>query len=373
MRILIIGAGLSGCTAARLLKDKKHDIFIIEKKEIVGGLCITKIGFDNLKYEPYGSKIFHSKNPEVIKFISKFDDFNGYNHRKGIIINGKLFQFPINRESINKFEKRDLILDELKNLPKEIDKSNFEKACISIFGNTLYNCFIKNYTLKMWGVEPKNLTAEWAISRLEFRNDSEDKLFKDQWQGVPKKGYSNLLEKMIKDIPLSLSTSKYNSNGYDIIVSSSPIDEILDYKFGRLQYRSIRFDYKIGGLWENDRYGTINLPQHSKYIRKCNFNIIHKQKSSKYLIQFQEPIAADENNMPMYPINTEENNEIFDKYLKEICKTNICPIGRLGLFKYLDMDKTIEIVFKMLPIIENYLELNSKERYHRIKEIRDQY
>jgi UDP-galactopyranose mutase len=100
---------------------------------------------------------------------------------------------------------------------------------------------------------------------------------------------------------------------------------------------------------------------------------MHKQKSEYNLIQYQEPIAADKNNLPMYPVNTKKNNKIFNMYLKEICKTNICPIGRLGLFKYLDMDKAIEVVFEMLSLVENYLRFNAEERYKKIKKIRENY
>jgi UDP-galactopyranose mutase len=230
MKILIIGAGLSGCTIARLLKDKKHDVSIIEKENHIGGLCITRINEDGLKYEPFGAKTFHTKNPGIKTFITQFDDFNGYIHRKGMIINNKLFPFPLTKNAINNFEERDKIFQELENRPKEIDKTNFETACISIFGRILYSYFIENYTSKMWGINPKNLTVEWAPKRLELREDENDELFRDQWQGLPKRGYSFLLKNMIKDIPVMLNTTTFNPDDYDIIVSSAPIDEIFNFK-----------------------------------------------------------------------------------------------------------------------------------------------
>ena len=342
---------------------------MIEKEGHLGGLCITRVNKDKLRYEPFGGRVFHTKNSKIKNFITKFDDFNGYTHRKGMIINGKLFPFPITEEAINDFEDKDLILKELNNRPKKIDKTNFETICVSIFGKRLYNYFIRNYTAKMWGTDPKNLTAEWAPKRLELRENGNNVLFKNQWQGLPKQGYSFLLEKMIGEIPVILNTSNFNPDKYDVVVSSAPIDQIMNFKFGRLGYRSLKFYYKRDESWEEDNYGTINLPQHRQYIRKTNFKVLYKQESGHNWIQYQKPLAADEDNVPMYPVNTENNNSLFDKYLKEICKTNICPIGRLGLFKYLNMDTAVEIAFAMLSVIESYSNLNAEEKYKMIIKI----
>jgi UDP-galactopyranose mutase len=291
-----------------------------------------------------------------------------------MIINRRLFPFPITKEAINNFKEKYQILQELENRPNCIDRKNFETASISIFGKTLYNYFIKNYTEKMWGIAADQLTSEWVSKRLELREKEDNGLFKAQWQGLPVKGYSYLLEKMIEGIPIVFNTDKFNVANYDVIVSSAPIDKLLDYKYGKLPYRSLRFHYEADEYWENENYGTINLPQDPKFVRKCNFKILHKQNSEHNWIQYQEPIAADDNNIPMYPINTRKNNEIFDKYLKEICENkNICPIGRLGLYKYLDMDKAIAVAHDMHLIIENYLDLSSTERHRKIKEIRARY
>jgi UDP-galactopyranose mutase len=374
MKILIIGSGLSGISIARLLKDKGHDVSLIEKKNRIGGLCITDINEDGLMYEPFGARTFHSNNQKVISFVKRFDNFNGYTHRKGMILNGKLFPFPITKETINDFEDKDKIFEELKNRPKQVDNTNFETACISIFGKTLYNYFIRNYTEKMWGIDPKELTAEWAPKRLELREDDKEGLFKNQWQGLPKKGYSAWLEKMIEGIDVKLNTTEFTADDYDVVVSTKPIDEIWSYWFGKLQYRSLKFDYKKDELWENDNYGTINLPQHKKYIRKCNFKVLHKQESEHNLIQYQESIESSDIHVPMYPVSTKDNELLFNRYLKGTCKMkNMCPLGRLGLFKYLDMDKAIEVSMGMVDIIENYLYLDSEQRYRLIQKIRECY
>lgn len=206
--------------------------------------------------------------------------------------------------------------------------------------------------------------------RLRLSEDSREGAFKDEWQGLPNRGYSFLIENLMSGIPAALNTSSFNANSYDVIVSSAPIDRIMRFKFRKLEYRSLRFNYRRDEGWENDNYGTINLPQHPKYIRKCNFKILHKQASKHTLIQYQESIESDENSVPMYPVNTKKNDKLFDKYLKEICKSkNICPAGRLGLFKYLNMDSAIEAAFDMIHVIEDYLNMSPLERYKRIKGI----
>lgn len=374
MKILIVGTGLSGCALAKLLTDRRHDVSLIEKRNYMGGLCITRVRKDGQKYEPFGARTFHSSNPKIIGFITRFGEFNGYTHRKGMIINGRLVAFPITLRAIEDFEDRDKIFAELKNRPEEIDKTNFETACISMFGETLYNYFIRNYTAKMWGTDPVNLTSEWAPKRLELRQDTRDELFRSQWQGLPRRGYSILLKKMIQGLPLKLKTQHYNADQYDMVVSAAPIDETMNFKYGKLQYRSMKFSYKTDEPWGNDLYGTINLPQHPKYIRKCNFQVLHKQHMINNHIQYQEPVEASEGKVPMYPINTDANNQNFDKYLREICDTkNVCPLGRLGLFKYLDMDKAVEVAFDMVEVVENFRDMTPPDRYDKITAIRERY
>lgn len=374
MKILIVGAGLSGCTIARLLHDRGHDIEIMEKEDCIGGLCITKLTEQGLKYEPYGARTFHTKDPRIVYFVQRFSAFNGYTHRKGMILHGKIYPFPITRSALNDFRGKEQILKELANRPAVIDKTNFETACISIFGKTLYSYFIENYTRNMWGIEPRELTAEWAPKRLEFREDDNDELFRDQWQGLPLEGYSVWLQKMIENIPIRLQTSGFDPADYDVVVSTAPIDSTMNYQLGRLPYRSIDFEYQHNEPWEKDHYGTINTPQHERHIRKCNFNVLHRVCCESNIIQYQQPIPADENNMPMYPINTFENDALFKEYLQKICETdNICPLGRLGLFKYLDMDKAVETSFDMVEVVENYLNISSKERYLAIKDIRQRH
>jgi UDP-galactopyranose mutase len=373
MKILVVGAGLSGCSMARLLKDAGHDVSILEKESHVGGLCMTRVSENGLKYEPFGAHTFHTRHGAVRDFVLRFDQFNGYVHRKGMILNGRLFPFPITLRAIKELPEAARIFQELKERPEEIDRRNFETACVSIFGPTMYRYFIHNYTSKMWGCDPRHLSAEWAPSRLTMGEDGDDRCFKNQWQGLPCHGFSFLLERMIEGIPIQLNTRTFDPARYALVISSAPIDEIMRFKFGRLQYRSLEFYYKRNESWEKRDYGTINLPQHPTAIRKCNFAVLHKAQTDRTLIQYQQPLDYDDQHAPMYPVSNEKNASLFDRYLSELTRTNICPLGRLGLFKYLDMDKAVLHSFEMLPIALDYLSLPPTERYLRIKNLLRRY
>ncbi|MHA2473761.1 MAG: UDP-galactopyranose mutase [Promethearchaeota archaeon] len=369
MRVLVVGAGLSGCTFARLLKDKNHIISITEKEDHIGGLCYTKTSANGILYEPYGGHAFHTKDQRVKIFVLRFSDFNNYHHNKGIIINGILRHFPLSKTTILDMAESEQIIKELEDRPPIPDFTNFETYAISQFGNTLYKLFMYNYSLKMWGVEPRELTTEYISNRIKL-TDTNTHIFEDKFQGMPRKGYTEFLKNMIQGIPLQLYMSDIEESLYDLILFSGRIDELLNFKFGELEYRSLKFEYSENDDWENAHYGSINLPQHPKYIRKVNFKVMHQQRSKESWIQYQEPIPFDDDKLPLYPLYTKRNIELFDKYLREACISDkIIPIGRLGLFKYLEMGQAISLVMNMIPIVEIWKDLNPNDRYQEIKKL----
>ena len=134
--------------------------------------------------------------------------------------------------------------------------------------------------------------------------------------------------------------------------------------------RSLKFDYKENDNWENKNYGSINLPQHHRYIRKVNFKIMYQQKTENSWIQFQEPISFNKNGRPLYPIYTKPNIKLFDRYLIEACKSEkIIPVGRLGLYKYLEMGQAVSLAMNMIPLIEKWKIINPKKRYFEFKRL----
>lgn len=370
MKILVVGAGLSGATIARLLKDCDYSVDICEKENFIGGLCKSDVSSNGIIYEPFGARTFHTKSKVVKNFVEKFIELNNYKHYKGNLFKNRLYHYPINYETIRKMEESQEILNELKNRPTEIDSTNFETAMLSTFGETLYKMFIENYSKKFWGLSPRLLEAEWAPKRIELK-DKEVSLFENQWQGVPKGGYNKLFEKLTEGIKIYLNCDYPKlEKGYDLIIFSGKIDSLYNYKLGELSYRSIDFSYKENEPWENCSYGTINLSDHPTFFRKANFKILHQQDIDTNYIQYQKAVPEDENHPPMYPINTKDNNRLFAKYLKLACQNNkIIPFGRLGLYKYLDMDKAILLSINMRDLIIKWKDLKPSNRFSQISSL----
>lgn len=366
MRVLIVGAGITGCVLARLMMDLGNEVNIIEKTNHIGGLCYTTKSPNGIFYEPFGAHAFHTNDTQIKKFVKRFSEFNNYKHEKGIIIKGKLLHFPLSKESILEMDKSKQIFMELEKRPATPDLTNFETYAISTFGPTLYKLFMHNYSTKMWGLEPKYLTTEYIKNRIELKEEKTH-IFNDKFQGLPIKGYTEFFQNMIKDIPLNLMENEYNDSLYDLILMSGRIEELFHFEHGALKYRSLHFHYEENGNWENNKYGSINLPDHDHFIRKVNFKIMHQQKTSESWIQYQTPISSNNDNLPLYPIYTKNNIELFRLYLKQACKSNkVIPVGRLGLYKYLEMGQAISLAMNMVPLIKKWKKLRPKERYSEI-------
>jgi len=377
MKILIIGTGITGCTFARILRDSGFDVSMIEKLNHIGGLCFSEMSPNGILYEPYGARVFHTKNDSVKSFVCRFSEFNDYVHKKGIIIKGKIYPFPINIESINNMPEKEIILEELEELHKKNDDinkdKNFESYMLSQFGSTLYHLFIYNYTKKMWGIEPKKMEKGWVINRLNLEKNISP-VHKNEWQGIPKNGYTNFLEKMISGIPYKTGSTSFNENNYDLILYSGRIDEFFKFKFGTLQYKSMNFYYEEDGFWEDNNYGTINLPDHEIFVRKANFSVLYKNYSNKNWVQFQQPVNVTNGQLPMYPMIYKKNIELFEKYLKEICSTDkYIPVGRLGLYKYLNMDKAVKLSMEMIDVVKSWKKISKKMRFDAIKSLLKDY
>jgi len=177
MKILVAGSGFTGCTFARMFKDQGSRVEIIESQPHIGGLCFTDRSPNGLLYEPYGSKVFHTRSDRVKDFVTRFSRFNSYIHKKGILIKDILYHFPVSLRQIEKMPERKKILKELDSRPPSPDSTNFETYMISQFGETLYRMFIYNYSKKMWGMEPAGLRVNWSEKRVELTNEDEDTHF----------------------------------------------------------------------------------------------------------------------------------------------------------------------------------------------------
>lgn len=363
MKVAVIGAGLSGCAIARLLKDRGHSVVIFEKQDKLGGLCATATK-DGRVYQLFGPHNFHTDSQAVIEFISRFSRFNDYVHYKGTCVEGRILPYPISYETINMLDDKERILTELSGLPKEPDRTNFETYMLSTLGKTLYEKFVKNYTVKFWGISPGDLESGWAARRIEIRQDNRLGYFKNEWQGLPVDGYTRMLQRMTQDIEVHFDREieDYSDLNYDLIVSSMPIDQLFHFQFGRLEYRGLRFAVNFQETkWENKRYGCINYPDsNTSYIRKTNFSLCYADaEPSAYIVGYDYPHKEGR----MYPMYNSKNKAILNEYLRHLVKIkNVISIGRLGLFRYYDMDEALAWCLENIGHIENYTALNPETR-----------
>ncbi len=354
---LIVGSGFYGCVIAeRISSVLKKKVTILEKRDHIGGNCYSEYDkTTNIEYHKYGTHIFHTSNKNVWEYINSFTEFNSYKHQVLSNFKNNIYQMPINLETINSFFKKNLKPASAKKFLFEITKKyqknsyeNFEDKAISQIGNRLYNAFIKEYTFKQWGKNPKQLPAS-IFNRLPLRfNYNENYFNSSAWQGIPKDGYTKVFENLISNrlINLKFDNYKLNNNKYDVkylTIYTGPLDKLFDYSFGNLEWRSLKFKKKILNLEDYQGTSVINYPELKfKFTRIHEPKHLHPErlKTNKTLIIEEYPI--ENINEPYYPINSSKNRIIHRKYKQKSLKIKNFDIGgRLADYAYYDMDMTI--------------------------------
>ena len=365
---LVVGSGFYGSVIAeRIASILKKKVLILERRNHIGGNCYSEYDKStNIEYHKYGSHIFHTSNKKVWDYINSFTIFNSYKHQVLTNFKNKIYQMPINLETINSFFNKNLSPHEAEKYINKISKKyyknkydNFEEKALSQIGLELYSAFIKNYTEKHWDTNPKNLPAS-IFNRLPLRFNYNEDYFKNCiWQGIPKDGYTKIFKRLIDNKNIRLKKESYNLNkDYDVkymTIYTGPLDRLFNYKLGKLKWRSLLFKKKIVNV--NDYQGTsvINFPE-----KKFRFTRIHepkhlhperKFKNGKTLIIYEYPKTSD--NEPYYPVNDEANRLRHRQYKKMAYKIPKFEIGgRLADYAYYDMDMTISAALQKFESIK---------------------
>ena len=370
---LIVGSGFYGSVLAeRISKILNKTVLIIDKRSHIGGNCFSDLcKKTNIEYHKYGTHIFHTSNKKVMDYMSPFMKLNNYRHQVLTKHKNYVYQMPINLETINSLFEKNFSPSEAKDFIKSLSQKenilkpeNFEEKALSIIGRKLYNAFIKNYTFKQWGTDPKKLPAS-TFNRLPVRfNYNEDYFNHCNWQGIPENGYTEIFEKLLssKRIKTLLNcdffTNVENFEPKYATIYTGPIDKFFNYKFGKLGWRSLSFKHLIKNTPDyqgtavmnyadlNYRYTRIHEPIHLHPVRKIN------SKSS--LIIKEYPIYNDDD--PYYPINDINSKEALKKY-KHLSKTvsNVFFGGRLADYAYYDMDMTISAALQKFEKIKKII------------------
>lgn len=348
---LIVGAGIFGSTFARLMTDKGKRCLVLEKRKHIGGNCFTE-NVSGINVHRYGPHIFHTSNEKVWEFINRFASFNNYINSPLAYFEGKLYSLPFNMYTFNQIwgvitpEEAYEKLEEQR-VTLEGEPQNLEEQALSMVGRDIYERLIKGYTLKQWMTDPKKLPPS-IIKRLPLRFTYNNNYFNDKYQGIPIGGYTKIFERMLEGIEVRCNVDYLVDRNQlnklaNKVVYTGKIDEFYDYKYGELEYRTLKFENELIPTKNYQGNAVINYTS-----EKVPYTRIIEHKHFEYLINEatyitkEYPEAWSKDKIPYYPINNDINTAKFSKY-KERAKIEKYVIfgGRLAEYKYYDMHAVI--------------------------------
>ena len=353
---LIVGAGLFGAVFAHEAHKKGKKCLVIDKREHLAGNIYTE-KIDDIDVHKYGAHIFHTSDKRIWQYVNQFAEFNNYINSPVAIYGDELYNLPFNMNTFSKMwgiktpaEAKAVIERQIAELNIGEPK-NLEEQALKLAGKDVYEKLVKGYTQKQWGRECKELPA-FIIKRLPLRFTYDNNYFNDRYQGIPVEGYTKMIENMLKGIEVKLSVDYFdikNQIDADKIIYTGMIDRFFDYKLGVLEYRSVRFETEKLDMENYQGNAVVNYTSsdvpYTRIIEHKHFNfgkqpvtIISREYSSEWK-------KGDE---PYYPVNNEKNDSLYRQY-EELAKNekNVLFGGRLGQYKYYDMDKVIAAALEM--------------------------
>lgn len=351
---LIVGSGLFGAIFAYEAKKRGKECLVIERRDHIAGNIYCE-NVHGINVHKYGAHIFHTSNRAVWDYINQFAEFNNYINSPVAVYKDELYNLPFNMNTFSKMwgiktpAEAQAIIEKQKAEYNITEPKNLEEQALSLIGKDVYEKLIKGYTEKQWGRSCTELPA-FIIKRLPVRYTYDNNYFNDRWQGIPIGGYTEIIKKMLSGIDVLTSTSFEDYKAaHDIsdmrIVYTGNIDEYFGYKYGALQYRTVRFETEY--MPDTDNYqgnAVVNYTEREvpytrviehRHFEKCDAKgtVVSKEFSSEWSVGIE----------PYYPINNDENNALYKKYEQlALQEKNVIFGGRLGKYKYYDMDKVIE-------------------------------
>lgn len=365
---LIVGAGLFGSVFSYEMRQKGKTCLVIDKRDHLAGNIYTR-EVRGIQVHEYGAHIFHTSNPKVWNYVQQFAEFNHFVNSPMAIYKNEIYNLPFNMNTFSKLWGIKTPAEAKAKIEKQIaelsidEPRNLEEQALKLAGRDVYEKLVKGYTEKQWGRECRELPA-FIIKRLPLRFTYDNNYFTDRYQGIPMGGYTAMIEKMLDGTEVRLNT-EYRSfvkeqetalaNGadaitYDKVLYTGMIDEYFDYSLGNLEYRSLYFEQEA--MPECDNYqgnAVINYTEREvPYTRIIEHKHFEFGKGEGTFITREYPADWRPGDEPYYPVNNERNNALYEKY-KELAlkEKNVLFGGRLGQYKYYDMDKVIEAAWEM--------------------------
>jgi UDP-galactopyranose mutase len=352
-RIAVVGAGLSGAVIGRELALKGYTVDAFDTRDHIAGNCHTERDPDTgVMVHVYGPHIFHTDDTEVWNYVNAFQTFMPYKNRVKTTSGGQVYSLPVNLHTINQFFGKTFRPDEARAFIEEIadttitDPQTFEDQAMRFVGKGLYEAFFKGYTQKQWGCSPTELPAS-ILKRLPVRFNYDDNYFAHKYQGMPENGYTDMIGRILDHpgIKVHLNThfAPAQKDDFDHVFWSGPLDAYLGHEFGPLGYRTLDFErFTHNGDYQGTavmNYGDVDVP-YTRITEHKHFSPWEEHKGSVCYREFSRECGADD--IPYYPVRLVKDKEQLVQYVERAKQeSGITFVGRLGTYRYLDMDVTI--------------------------------
>ncbi len=346
---LVVGAGFAGCVLAeRLASQRNKKVLLIDKRDQIGGNAHDSVNEHGIRVHHYGPHLFHTNDERIIAYLSQFTEWYPYEHRVLAYVEGLFVPMPINRTTVNMLTGKKLSTDdEVKQFFEQERESiasirNSEDIVMSKVGRRFYDLLYKGYTTKHWGVDPSQLSAS-VCARLPVRTNNDDRYFDDRFQMMPLNGYASMFTRMTahKNISISLSTHFQDipAGTFNQLIFTGPIDEYFGFTFGRLPYRSLRFEFETLEKEFMQPVAQVNYPNDNEFTRITEYKHITGQANPKTTIAREYPLPEGD---PYYPVPNDENAVMYSQYQGEAQKlTTVKFVGRLATYRYYNMDQVV--------------------------------
>lgn len=349
---LIVGAGLFGAVFAHEAYKKGRTCLVIDKRNNIGGNIYTE-STEGINVHKYGAHIFHTSDKQIWDYVNRFAEFNNYINSPVAVYKDELYNLPFNMNTFSRMwnirtpeQAKEIIASQIADLGIT-EPHNLEEQALSLVGRDVYEKLIKGYTEKQWGRDCRELPA-FIIKRLPLRFVYDNNYFNDRYQGIPIGGYTAIIEKMLEGIEVRTGTDYFdfirdNKNIAKKTIFTGMIDEYYGYCYGPLQYRSVRFETEVLDCENYQGNAVVNYTDREvPYTRIIEHKHFEFGKQSKTVISREYSSEWKQGMEPYYPVNNEENNALYEKYRELADKeSNVIFGGRLGQYKYYDMDKVI--------------------------------
>ena len=355
---LVVGAGLYGSIFAHEAKRAGKSVLVIDKRPQIGGNVYTE-EVEGINVHTYGAHIFHTNNKKVWEYINQFAEFNRYTNSPVANYHGELYSLPFNMYTFNKMwgvvtpEEAAAKIEEQKKEAGITEPSNLEEQAISLVGTDIYEKLVKGYTEKQWG-RPCSELPSFIIKRLPVRLTFDNNYFNALYQGIPMGGYTKMVENILDGIEVQLNTDYLEKREYwdsqaETVIYTGPIDAYFDYKLGALEYRSVRFETEVLDKPNFQGNAVVNYTdRETPWTRIIEHKFFEFGTQPKTVISREYSSEWKVGDEPYYPVNDEKNSRLYQEYKKLAdAEEKVIFGGRLGEYKYYDMDAVIDSVLIM--------------------------